>query len=415
MHHSIIFHVDVNSAYLSWSAIWDLQHGGKLDIRTIPAIVGGNPESRHGIVLAKSIPAKKFGIVTGESLYSALVKCPHLKIVAPKFSIYLKASDSLVDLLNEYSSVIERYSIDECFMDMGDISREEALTLARKISSRIHEELGFTVNIGISINKILAKTASDFKKPNGIHTLYPEEMEEKMWPLPVDNLFMVGPKVAIKLKNMNIMTIGKLARTDRRILLDQFMKYGHMLHAFANGIDPSPVHEDGSIEAKGVGNSTTLPYDIKDIDLCYKTLLSLLETLVPRLKATNKKTSCIKVHYTSSDFKVRSRQRKLSCPIDSLNEIYPLTRELFKEVWQGEAIRKIGISVTSLVSKDLEQLSIFDLIKDKKRDKVEATMGQIRDKFGKDSLVRGTFINSPIHSHEGGIGEDGYIIMGTKV
>lgn len=415
MNESIIFHVDVNSAYLSWSAVWNLQHGSNVDLRTIPSIVGGDPENRHGIVLAKSIPAKKYGIVTGESLYSALVKCPSLTIVAPRFKVYLKASDAMVDILSEYSDLIERYSIDECFLDMGKITEEEALKIANVISNRIEKELGFTVNIGISTNKLLAKMASDFKKPKGIHTLYPSEIEKKMWPLPVDNLFMVGPKVAIKLKNMNLGTIGKLAKADRNMIIDQFMKYGLMLHAFANGVDPSPVHKEGSVDVKGVGNSTTLPRDIEDEPSCHKTILSLLETLVPRLKATDSRAQCIKVHYTSKDFKTKSRQRKLPIPVDSIKDIYKVSKELFNEIWQREPVRKIGVSVTDLVSNESEQLTMFSFLENKKNEKIESTISDIREKFGKDSLLRGTFINSDSPSHEGGVGEDGYIIMGTKL
>ena len=196
----IIMHIDVNSAFLSWEACYRLQQGDLLDLRTIPSIVGGNPDTRRGIVLAKSVPAKEFNIKTGESLYSALQKCPTLTIVAPRFDLYLKCSNSLIKLLEEYSPSIQRYSIDECFLDYTNMEQHfgDPLSAAHKIKERIKNELGFTVNIGISNNKLLAKMASDFQKPDAVHTLYPHEIKEKMWPLPVGDLFMVGRGYKIK-------------------------------------------------------------------------------------------------------------------------------------------------------------------------------------------------------------------------
>ncbi len=408
MKRNVIFHVDVNSAFLSWSAVHHLQMGGKEDLRLIPSVVGGDPEKRHGVVLAKSVPARKYGVKTGESLYSALKKCPGLKVVSPKSGIYTKASRAMYALLNEYSDNVEKYSIDESFMAMGQMEMEDALETAREISDRTLEELGFTVNIGISTVKLLAKMASDFKKPKGIHTLYPEEIEEKMWPLPVNDLFMVGPKMAEKLKDLNIMTIGKLAHTDPVFLKDRFMSYGMMLHAFANGRDTSGVHSEGRGETKGVGNSTTLSRDVSDLRTLDITLLSLLETLIPRLKALDKKALTVKVHYTTPEFKVKSRQRTLKEPTDSLKTVYKLSREVLRELWDGKPIRKLGIGVTNLTECTAEQLTMFDYKDKLKNEKVEDTILKIREKFGDDSLIRASFISSVTESHRGGTENGGF-------
>lgn len=408
MKRHVIFHVDVNSAFLSWSAVHHLQMGGKEDLRLIPSVVGGDPEKRHGVVLAKSVPASKYGVKTGESLYSALKKCPGLKVVSPKSGIYTKASRAMYALLNEYSDNMEKYSIDESFMAMGQMEMEDALETAREISDRTLEELGFTVNIGISTVKLLAKMASDFKKPKGIHTLYPEEIEEKMWSLPVNDLFMVGPKMAEKLKDLNIMTIGKLAHTDPVFLKDRFMSYGMMLHAFANGRDTSGVHSEGRGETKGVGNSTTLSRDVSDLRTLDITLLSLLETLIPRLKALDKKALTVKVHYTTPEFKVKSRQRTLKEPTDSFKTVYKVSREVLRELWDGKPIRKLGIGVTNLTECTAEQLTMFDYKDKLKNEKVEDTILKIREKFGDDSLIRASFISSDTESHRGGTENGGF-------
>ena len=199
----IIFHIDVNSAYLSWTAVERMKQGGPdtLDIRTIPAIIGGDISKRRGVVLAKSIPAKKYGIITGEPVVDAFKKCPQLKSYAPDHKLYSRYSRSMIRLLQEYSPEISQYSIDECFMEYvpipGTSSPEEG---ARLIKDRIRDTLGFTVNIGISTNRLLAKMASDFKKPDLVHTLFPDEVPKKMWPLPVEDLFMVGRSSAQRLK-----------------------------------------------------------------------------------------------------------------------------------------------------------------------------------------------------------------------
>ena len=408
---NIIFHIDVNSAYLSWTAVWNLQHGSKLDLRTVASIVGGDPENRHGIVLAKSTLAKKFGIVTGETLFSALAKCPSLTIVKPSYSIYVNASNSMVELLERYSPIIERYSIDECFLDMGNIPRIEAIRIAHEIKNRIENELGYTVNIGIANNKLCAKMASDFTKPNKVHTLFPEEIEKKMWPLPVEELFMVGSQFAKKLRNINLRTIGDIAKSNPEFLLNRFMKYGMMIYNFANGIDSTPVHPEGTIEAKGIGNSTTLPFDLTNVESCYNTITSLLETTHKRLKDANKLTSCISVYYTNSKFITKRRQRTFQIPTDSFDFIKNQCFQLFDEIYTKESVRKIGISLTSLSSNEIRQLSFIDIDKLEKEETVTKIIDEIREKYGNDSLIKANHLNSEVESFSGGINDGDYIYM----
>lgn len=412
---NIIFHVDVNSAYLSWNAIWDLQHGKTLDLRTVPSIVGGDPESRHGIVLAKSIPSKKYGIKTGETLFSALMKCPELKIVPPRYSMYLKASDAMVEILREYSPLIERYSIDECFLDMRHLTRENAVETALSLKNRIHEELGFTVNVGISTGKLLAKMASDFKKPDQVHTLYQEEVPKKMWPLPVQDMFMVGSRTTEKLKKMNITTIGDLAKADPRFLHEKFKKYGYMISCYARGIDSSTVKNEGTVEMKGMGNSTTLPFDFTDRISCHNVLLSIGETLVPRLREAGKLVKTVSIHIRSSDFTSFTMQKTLPFASDSTSLLMAAACELFDEIWNEEPVRHLGVSFSQLKEKDIQQLSFFKDSRAEKMNRMDQVIDMVRKNFGDDSLIRATFINSPVKAFSGGVVEKDYIFMNSHL
>ena len=238
-----ILHVDVNNAFLSWTAVDMLKHGCNLDIREIPAVIGGDETKRSGIVLAKSPKAKMFGITTGETLYQARMKCPGIRVYPVNFKLYKENSNKLYQLLLQYTDKIERFSIDECFLDMTDyLIGDTLINKAYEINRRVKKELGFTVNVGVAHNKLLAKMASDFTKPDRVHTLYEEEISTKMWQLPVSELFMLGRKTIPKLYNMRIKTIGDLAKTDKQILIKKFGKHGLMMWEYANGIDNSEVH-----------------------------------------------------------------------------------------------------------------------------------------------------------------------------
>lgn len=408
-----IFHIDVNSAYLSWEAVYKLQQGASEDLRDIPSVVGGDPKKRSGIVLAKSIPAKRYGIKTGETIFVAKQKCPELICVPPTYGLYMKCSDAFVNILKQYSHRVQRFSIDECFMDMHNL-QENPIDIAHKIKKHIYEELGFTVNIGISTNKLLAKMASDLKKPYMVHTLYKDEIDQKMWPLPVGDLFMVGRATKRKLEKFGINTIGQLANTDISILKNQFKSHGQVIWNYANGIDTSQVRSSNYEEVKGLGNSTTIPYDIVDSGSAFKVLLSLCEMVSMRLRRGNHMCNVVAVSIKDSDFLSRSHQRKLYAPTDCTNEIYSIIKVLFKELWDGKPIRHIGVRLTNLQENHLYQRSFFD-IEDKERAReLDNTIDSIRAKYGQRSIKRASFVGTKIKGMTGGVYEN-YPLMTSMI
>lgn len=412
MESRIIFHIDVNSAYLSWEAAYRLQHGSPIDLREIPSIVGGDQTKRHGIVLAKSIPAKKFNIITGESIHSALQKCPNLTIVPPSYSRYMEASEAMVDMLRDYSPYIQRYSIDEVFLDYSNM-RKCYMEVAHEIRERIHKELGFTVNIGISHNKLLAKIASDFKKPNMVHTLFPHEIREKMWPLPVEDLFMVGSRTKKKLNSRGIYTIGDLANTDRDYIYSWLKKPGLLIWSYANGIESSPVRNLPP-PVKSVGNSSTMPFDVDNKKEAHLILLGISEMVGMRIRDLGQRARVVSVSIKTHDFFSYSHQRKLDTPTSSTNTIYGIARKLFDEMWQGEALRQFSISLSELSSDDFFQLSLTDLINEKD-EILDKTIDKLRYKFGYNSVIRSSFLHSGISPIIGGvIMEEEYPMMSSK-
>ena len=384
----IILHVDVNNAFLSWTAVERLKNGEKLDIRTIPAIIGGDEKQRKGVVLAKSPIAKKLGIQTGEPIYFARKKCPNLQIYKSDFKVYYKYSNSLYNLLSEYTDKIERFSIDECFMDMTNyLKNRKPYDIALEINRRVKENFGFTVNIGIANNKLLAKMASDFEKPDKIHTLYKSELSTKMWTLPVSDLFMVGKKSLPKLEKMHIKTIGDLAKKEELDLIRAFGKYGKMIWEYANGNDNSEVIFEEQ-EPKCIGNSVTLPYDFSDIEKIEEVLLSITEQTTYRLRKHKLYASVVNVQIKTKDFKVFSHQKKMDTATNSTKIIYEESKKLLEELYKGVPIRLIGIRVDGLSHKDEIQLSIFDNHKNDKQEKIDAVIDKIKDKYGYNSITR---------------------------
>lgn len=397
---TIIFHIDVNSAYLSWSAVKMIQYGSTLDIRKMPSVIAGKEKDRHGIVLAASIPAKKYGIKTGETIYSAKKKCKNLKVVLPDFNWYIKSSNSLFEFLNSYTPKIEIYSIDECFLEFikPDI---DYMKLAEEIKERITEELGFNCNIGISTNKLLAKMASDLKPKNSINTLFKNEIEKKMWKLSIGNLFMVGKKTEIKLKNLNINTIGDLAKYDLDILISKFKSQGILLKNYANGIDVSKVKEVKE-EAKGMGNSTTISYDVEIEEEALDILLSLTESLSSRLRKSEMVGNVISIYIKNNKFINYSHQKKINTKINSTKLIFKEVKKLFLETWNGEPIRHIGIRVSNLSKEEFIQGNLFDYKEIEKESKIDQTIDLIRNKYGNESVMRSNFINTGIKAFSGG-------------
>lgn len=390
----IIFHIDVNSAFLSWTAINLLKCGeSEIDIRKIPSIIGGSIEDRRGVVLAKSIPAKKFNIITGEPIVAALKKYPQLKVYPPEHKLYTKFSNDMYQLLEPYSDFIERYSIDEVFMEASHF-KYDYMEKAKEIKRKIEEDLGFTVNIGIGNNKLLAKMASDFSKKNSIHTLFEEEIRIKMWPLKVGNLFMVGKAAEKKLIDLNIFTIGDLANYNLSILRNIFKSYANIIYEYANGIDNSPINCDNYVDVKGIGNSTTTSKDILSVDEALKVLLSLTESVAKRLRANKSLCGIVVVSIKSNIFTTYSHQKKLLIPTDSTEEIFKLVKAIFKEMWRREPIRLLGVRVTKLSDNSIYQKSLFDDEKIDRQRSLDSTIDKIREKYGDSSIMRSTFISS---------------------
>lgn len=388
-----ILHVDVNNAFLSWTAIYKLRQGEKLDIRTIPAVIGGDETRRAGIVLAKSPIAKSCGVVTGETLYSARMKCPNLEVFPPVFDVYKAYSNDLYHLLLEYTDKIERFSIDECFMDLTDYLRgRDLLDVAKEINRRVREEFGFTVNVGVAHNKLLAKMASDFEKPDKVHTLYEDEIEKKMWPLPTSDLLMLGKKTVPVLYNMRIKTIGDLAKSDMNLIIKRFGKFGKMMWEYANGIDDSPVCCDYG-PPKSIGNSTTLPVDATTIDKLYKVVYNLTESVAYRLRKEYMIASTVSVELRTNKFEDSSHQGKLLNATSNTIEIYEKAKELLNEMFKkGMYIRLVGVRVDGLTSSSEKQISFFEEANDKKHEEIDNMMDKLRDKYGFKSITRGTGI-----------------------
>jgi len=406
---NIIFHIDVNSAFLSWEAVYRLKHrGGSLDLREAASAVGGDIALRHGIILAKSISAKKYGIQTGETILEAKRKCPGLILVPPNYSLYESCSAAFMEILREYSDAVEQYSIDEAFVDMSASCRlfgtpEET---AAQIRDRIYEELGFTVNVGISSNKLLAKMASDFEKPNRVHTLYPEEIRQKMWPLPVSELFFVGRSTARKLFSEGIRTIGELAAADPGWLKSILKKQGEVIWGFANGIDLSPVLPEPPAN-KGYGNSTTTPYDVTDAKTAHQVLLALAETVGARLRADHVQIGLVAVGIRYSDLSYESHQMLLQAPTSLTREIYEAACGLFDQLWKDRPIRHLGVHTSRVRGEAfMRQISLFDEMDYEKLARMDAAVDGIRERYGIDAVKRAVFLNQPIDHMSGGVSRE---------
>ena len=405
----IIFHIDVNSAFLSWEAVYRLAHkGGRLDLRRVPSAVGGDVALRHGIILAKSIPAKKYGIQTGEAVWEAKRKYPDLVLVPPNYGLYDQCSAALMELLREYSDVVEQYSIDEAFVDMSETCHlfgtpEET---AGRMKDRVREELGFTVNVGVSDNKLLAKMASDFKKPDRVHTLYRNEIQKKMWPLPVSELFFVGRATAAKLFSMGIRTIGELAAANPARLKSILKKQGEVIWGFANGIDFSPVLAQPPVN-KGYGNSTTTPYDVTDPETARLVLLALCETVAGRLRRDGVRARVVSVGIRYGDLSHVSHQKVLDRPTNLTVELYGASCQLFAELWNGQPVRHLGVHTGQVAEEDgYRQLSFFDEIDYEKLIRLDRTVDAIRGRFGADAVMRAAFLGCPIDHISGGISRE---------
>ncbi len=390
-----ILHIDVNNAFLSWTAIDRLENGEKLDIRNIEAVIGGDETKRSGIVLAKSMKAKRKGVCTGETLYQARLKCPNLQVFKGEYKSYRKHSNDLFKILSEYTNKIERFSIDECFLDMTEyLGNDTLVNKAYEIKDRVKKELGFTVNVGVAHNKLLAKMASDFTKPDRVHTLFEEEIPDKMWTLPVSELFMLGKKTLPKLYNMRIKTIGDLARQNRELMIKKFGKHGLMMWEYSNGIDNSEVNYLEE-KPKGIGNSVTLPVDISSKEKLEEVLLTLTEQVTYRLRKYKMYANVVNVQLRTKDFKDSSHQKKLLYATSNTKEIYRVAKELLNEMYKkGTFIRLVGVRVDNLIDKDEVQLSLFTGDTEKKQEKLDEVVDKLKDKYGYTSVTRAGKLHS---------------------
>ncbi len=405
----VILHIDVNSAFLSWEAVYRLKFlGGTLDLRSIPSAIGGDMDMRHGIILAKSTPAKKYQVQTGDTILEAQRKCSHITIVPPNYGLYETCSKAFMKILREYTPCVEQYSIDEAFMDVTQVLSlyEDAATLAHMIKDRIEDELGFTVNVGVSENKLLAKMASDFTKPNRVHTLWKSEISRKMWPLPVSDLFYVGRATRKKLYTLGIRTIGELAEFDCAILQCHMKKHGEVVWKYANGIDPTPVQAE-AVQNKGYGNSTTMSFDVTDAETAKKVLLSLVETVARRLRADGMRAEVISVGIKDYDLQYASHQKTLYDATNITNELYDSACQAFDELWRGVPIRHLGIQVSKVTSgQEQRQLDLFTTTTYEKWEEVDIAIDQLRNRFGMDVIKRATFLESPIDHMSGGVSRE---------
>ena len=394
----IIFHIDVNSAFLSWSAVELLKNGAKIDLRMVPAIIGGDRETRHGVVLAKSVLAKQYGIRTGEAVVNALRKYPDLQMEKPNHELYHRCSERLMEHLQTYTSDIEQVSVDECFLDFTGIAHlyDSPVAAAKQIQVDIYEKFGFTVNIGISENKLLAKMASDFKKPNKVHTLFKEEIQKKMWPLPVGKLYMAGKSSVEALRKLEILTIGDLANASLDILTLHLKSHGKTLWNFANGIGES-ILNNRVVENRGIGNSTTLAEDATSLEEGKEVLLWLAEKVANRLRMERQKANMISVEVRYFDFQNVSHQKRFLRATQTAKTIYHVACELFEEIWDTRPVRLLGIRTAKLVDEEEpQQMTLLDFAveqrSDERHEKLEKAMDEIKERYGKNAVTKGTLL-----------------------
>lgn len=384
----IIFHIDVNNAFLSWTAVKLLSDGYKQDIRKIPSVIGGDEKERRGIVLAKSPIAKKFNIMTAEPIYQAKKKCPSLQLFPPDYKWYYAKSRELFEYLSQYSPVMEQFSVDECFMDMTGTNYlyKDYKELAYKIKEDVKEKFGYTVNIGIGNNKLCAKMASDFEKPDKVHTLFKDEIETKLWPLPVGELFMVGKATKEELNKLNINTINDLAKTDDKLLQRHFKNQAVYLKKAAWGLDDSKV-EPRSDKTTSISVSETLPHDCNDKDKLKEYIFSFTEKTTRELRRQKQYAKTVAVFYKNNKFENYSAQAKLENPSNNTKEIYKLALEIFEKSYKEDPIRLIGIRLADLTSNNDRQLSLFEIEKKEEGSDIQDTLDSINQKFGKSLIA----------------------------
>lgn len=391
MPHRLIFHVDVNSAFLSWEAARRVKEGLP-DLREIPSAIGGERDTRTGVILAKSIPAKQRGVQTGEPVGMALRKCPELVLAKPDFKLYTASSRAFIEVCKRFAPVVEQYSIDECFLDMTGthLIYPDPIETAHELRRTIRDTLGFTVNVGIGSNKLLAKIAGDFEKPDKVHTLFHHEVPQKLWPLSVRDMIGVGQATADKLERYYLRTVADLARLDLpRLQAIVGKKMGEYLHRCAIGVDDSPV-KDVPEDAKGYSVSTTLEDNVTSYEAAHKIVLALVDSVASRMRADGAKAFGVSVTTRSLDFQNRSHQHKLETATDITDEIYDEAKRLLRELWDGRTpLRLLGVALFDVTRDQTQQISLFGEDESKlRRRKIDKTIDELRSRFGVDGIVR---------------------------
>ena len=357
----IILHIDVNSAFLSWSAVKLLREGYKRDIRKEISVISGDPKTRHGIVVAASIPAKKIGIKPPINLTEARRIYKRVIVVQPDFIFYKKCSMALMNFLKRIFNVVEQFSIDECFVDytyLKDKYGDEVL-FANKLKNEIYKRFGFSVNIGIGNNKLSAKMASDFEKPNKVHTLYSYEFKDKVWSKDISDLFMAGKSSCNKLRNMGINTIGELANFDVNKLIQKLKSHGKLLYEYANGIDNSILNVDNYNERKSISYSKTLEYNTDNRSKIYEILKEFSIRISKELKKRGFYARTVVITIRDDSFKTTSKQLQLLNSTNNEKDIYNAGVSLFNKLWKEDKVRLIGLGVTDFSDYVLYQLSLF--------------------------------------------------------
>lgn len=385
---NIFMHIDVNNAFLSWTAVDLLKQGYNIDIRNIEAIIGGDESARHGIVLAKSIPAKKEGVKTAETIRDAKRKCNDLHIYPPNYKLYSSMSHRFFELIKSYTPDIEKLSIDECFIDYTKVKNlyGDPIKFAYKLKNEIKNKLGFTVNIGIANNKLCAKMASDFTKPDRVHTLFKNEIKEKMYPLPIESLYGCGKSSSKKLRELNINTIGDLALTDPNYLYKYFKNQAYKLVDSAKGIDDSVIVTKRP-DVECISRSTTLSYNLTSLEQINKCIYPLVEDVCLQLRKKNKYTSLVGVILKDKNFKVSSHQKKLKNPTSSTDQVYNIAKELTRELWNEEGIRLVGVSISKFPSSLNHQMSMFEDLSDvEENNELDKVIDKLKETYGKNII-----------------------------
>ncbi|GIO84265.1 DNA polymerase IV 1 [Paenibacillus faecis] len=381
----VVLHIDMNAFYCS---VHEAEEPEKY--RNRPTAVAGSVELRKGIIVTCSYAARKRGISTGMTVAQGLKKCPELILIKPDFHLYRKYSRAFMDIAYEYTPLLQAVSIDECYLDItGSKQFGTPLDIAHEIQARVADELGLPCSIGIAPNKLLAKMASDMKKPRGITVLRIRDVPALLWDKPCGELFGIGRKTAEKLKRLRVHTIGQLAAADERLLNEKFGVAGSWMKRAANGIDDSPVREERD-KNKSIGHTTTLPRDVTQTEEVQRVLLNLADQVTRRLRRQNLVAQTVQITIRTPDMKTITRSQSLDTVIERAEDVYREACELYRRHWnEGRPIRLLGITLQNLVAKEESavQLDLFNYEQQPKKESLTKTMDLLRDKFGENAVL----------------------------